>query len=118
MKYLCLVYTDEAVLGAMSKSEFEVFSDEHVTVDEELRKSGHSVAAEALQPAHTATTVRVRQRQAIDYRRPIHRDQGAVDRVLPHRGKGPERRNPGRREDPGGTGGEHRGQADLESPSA
>ena len=60
MKYLCLVYTDEAVLGAMSKSEFEVFSDEHVTVDEELRKSGHSVAAEALQPAHTATTVRVR----------------------------------------------------------
>lgn len=60
MKYLCLVYTDEAVLGAMPKSEFESFSDEHVTVDEELRSSGHSIAAEALQPAHTAATVRVR----------------------------------------------------------
>ncbi len=60
MKYLCLVYSDEKVLGAMSKTEFEVFSDEHVTVDEELRKSGHSLSAEALQPAHTATTVRVR----------------------------------------------------------
>ncbi len=60
MKYLCLVYSEEKVLDAMSKSEFEVFSDEHVAVDEELRKSGHSLVAEALQPVHTATTVRVR----------------------------------------------------------
>ena len=36
---MCLVYTDEAVLGAMSKTEFEVFSDEHVTVDEELARA-------------------------------------------------------------------------------
>ncbi len=60
MKYLCLVYSEEKVLDAMPKSEFEVFSDEHVAVDEELRKSGHSLVAEALQPVHTATTVRVR----------------------------------------------------------
>ena len=60
MKYLCLVYSEEAALAAMSKSEFEVFSDEHVVVDEDLKKSGHSLVAEALQPAHTATTLRVR----------------------------------------------------------
>jgi hypothetical protein len=60
MKYLCLVYSEEKVLGAMSESEFEVFSDEHVALDEDLRKSGHSIVAEALQPAHTATTLRVR----------------------------------------------------------
>jgi hypothetical protein len=60
MKYLCLVYSEEKVLAAMSQSEFEVFSDEHVVVDEELKKSGHSILAEALQPARTATTVRVR----------------------------------------------------------
>jgi hypothetical protein len=60
MKYLCLVYSEEKVLSAMSKSEFEVFSDEHVALDEDLRKSGHSIVAEALQPAHTATTLRVR----------------------------------------------------------
>ena len=60
MKYLCLVYSEERILDAMPKSEFEVFSDEHVVVDEELRKSGHSLVAEALQPVHTATTVRVR----------------------------------------------------------
>jgi hypothetical protein len=44
----------------MPKREFEEFSDEHVAVDEELRSSGHSIAAEALQPAHTAMTVRIR----------------------------------------------------------
>jgi hypothetical protein len=60
MKYLCLVYSEEKVLDAMPKSEFETFSDEHVVLDEELRKSGHSILAEALQPVHTATTVRVR----------------------------------------------------------
>jgi len=60
MKYLCLVYNEESVLAAMSDSEFETFSDEHVVLDEELKKSGHSLVAEALQPAHTATTVRVR----------------------------------------------------------
>jgi hypothetical protein len=60
MKYLCLVYNDEETLAAMPASEFEAFSDEHVTLDEELKKSGHSIVAEALQPVHTATTVRVR----------------------------------------------------------
>lgn len=60
MKYLCLVYTEEKALAAMSKSEFETFSDEHVVVDEDLKRSGHSIMAEALQPAHTATMVRVR----------------------------------------------------------
>lgn len=60
MKYLCLVYTEEKALAAMSKREFESFSDEHVVVDEDLKKSGHSIMAEALQPAHTATMVRVR----------------------------------------------------------
>jgi hypothetical protein len=60
MKYLCLVYSEEAKLNAMAASEFEVFADEHVAVDEALKKSGHSILAEALQPAHTAKTVPVR----------------------------------------------------------
>ncbi len=60
MKYLCLVYYEEKVLDAMPKSEFDPFTDEHFALDEELRKSGRSIVAEALQPVHTATTVRVR----------------------------------------------------------
>ena len=60
MKYLCLVYYDEKTLDAMPKDEFEPFSDAHVVLDEELKKSGRSIAAEALQPVSTAVTVRVR----------------------------------------------------------
>jgi hypothetical protein len=60
MNYLCLVYIEETALNAMPEGEFEAFSDEHVALDAELRRSGHSIAAEALQPVHTATTVRVR----------------------------------------------------------
>ena len=60
MKYMCLVCYDEKTLDAMPREEFEPFSDAHVALDEELRKSGRSIAAEALQPIRTAVTVRVR----------------------------------------------------------
>jgi hypothetical protein len=60
MNYLCLVYLEETALNAMPEAEFQAFSHEHVALDEELKKSGHSIAAEALQPVHTAATVRVR----------------------------------------------------------
>ena len=53
MKYLCLVYIDETRLGEVADSECKANS-------EALRRTGHSIAAEALQSVHTATTVRVR----------------------------------------------------------
>ena len=53
MKYLCLVYLDEKKLDTVPDSEC-------IACGEALRKSGHSIAAEALQSVHTATTVRVR----------------------------------------------------------
>ena len=60
MKYLCLVYYDEKTLDAMPRDDFEPFSAAHVALDEELRRNGQSIAAEALQPVRTAVTVRVR----------------------------------------------------------
>src|SRR5215831_11379264 len=60
MKYLCLVYYDEQTLDAMPRDEFAVFSQEHLALDEDLIKNGHSIAAEALQPVQTAVTVRMR----------------------------------------------------------
>ena len=60
MKYLCLVCFDEKTLDAMPKEEFEPFSEAHVALDEELRRNGNSIVAEALQPVSTAVTVRVR----------------------------------------------------------
>lgn len=53
MKYLCLVYLDEKRLD-------ELPDEDCVAYDTEIRRSGHCIASEALQPVHAATTVRVR----------------------------------------------------------
>jgi hypothetical protein len=53
MKYLCLVYSEERKLEAVADRECLAY-------DAALRESGHCLASEALQPVHTATTVRVR----------------------------------------------------------
>lgn len=53
MKYLCLVYLEPDKLHAVPDSECAVCGDG-------LRQSGVLVAAEALQPVDTATTIRVR----------------------------------------------------------
>ena len=60
MKYLCLVYIEEKKLDAMSKNELDALIDESLAYDEVLRKSGHYLVSEALQPVETAATVRVR----------------------------------------------------------
>ena len=54
MKYLCLVYLEPQKLHAVEDTE--CFS-----CGERLRANGSLIAAEALQPIDTATTVRVRQ---------------------------------------------------------
>jgi len=53
MKYLCLVYGEEARISAMDDQEC-------LEYDAGLRESGRCVASEALEPVATATTVRVR----------------------------------------------------------
>jgi hypothetical protein len=60
MKYLCLVILDEKKLDELSKKEAGALDDESLAYDDELRRSGHFLAAQALQPVHAATTVRVR----------------------------------------------------------
>jgi hypothetical protein len=60
MKYLCIVYADEGDFDAMSESEIATLDEESLANDEELRRSGHLILAQALQPVAAATTVRVR----------------------------------------------------------
>ena len=60
MKYLCLIYDEAQKWNEMSKSETDAIMGEYFTFTEEVRKSGHMLAGEALQPVETATTVRVR----------------------------------------------------------
>ncbi len=60
MRYLCLIYDEEKKVGAMSKSESDAFMGEYGVFTEGIRKTGHYLGGEALQPVQTATTVRVR----------------------------------------------------------
>jgi hypothetical protein len=60
MKYLCLIYNDEKKLDAMPQGERAALAGEALAYDEELRQTGHLIAAQALQGGETATTVRVR----------------------------------------------------------
>ena len=60
MKYLCTVWVDEATLETMTRREHEALNAEALAYDEELRRGGHFLAANALQPAHTATSLRLR----------------------------------------------------------
>jgi hypothetical protein len=64
MRYLCLIYDEEKKLNAMSKSEGEAFMAEYFAFTDAIKKSGHHLAGEALQPVQTATTVRVRNGKA------------------------------------------------------
>ena len=60
MKYLCLIYDDEQQLGTMSKSESDAFMGEYFAFTNAIKKSGHYIGGEALQPVAAATTVRIR----------------------------------------------------------
>jgi hypothetical protein len=58
VKYLCLVYGEEKKLETVADGECLGWG-------ETLRKSGRYIAAEALQPVRTATTVKVRNGKTI-----------------------------------------------------
>ena len=60
MKYLCSVFFEEKKLEALSSEELDALDVESLAYDDVLRKGGHLLAAQALQPVQTATTVRMR----------------------------------------------------------
>ncbi len=60
MKFLCLVYVDEQMLDGLSKEDGAALTREALAYDEELRKGGHFVAANALTRVRTAKSVRTR----------------------------------------------------------
>ena len=60
LKYLCLVYEDQEKIDSLPERESEFIAAETLEYLGELERSGHSIAAARLQPAETATTIRVR----------------------------------------------------------
>lgn len=61
MKYVCMIYQDEAILQKMSKEELGKMTVEYKAFTDAAQKSGQFILAQGLQPTHTATTVRVRE---------------------------------------------------------
>ena len=60
MNYLCLIYGDETRWEQMSKPEMEKTMGEYFEFTDGIKKSGHYIGGNPLQPTRTATTVRVR----------------------------------------------------------
>jgi hypothetical protein len=60
MKYLCLIYGDETQWQKMPMAEAEKVYGEYFAFTDGLKKSGHYIGGNPLQPTHTATTVRMR----------------------------------------------------------
>jgi hypothetical protein len=60
MKYLLMCCHEEKELDAMPKSECDAVMEETMAYCEALKKSGHLIAVEQLEPVQTAMTVRVR----------------------------------------------------------
>jgi hypothetical protein len=58
MKYMCLIYVDEARHAALPAGERSRLEHEAVAYDAKLRASGRYLASDALASARTATTLR------------------------------------------------------------
>ena len=57
MKYICLGYLEAGKFEQMSESERNTVFDECFSYNDELRRNGHLLAEEPLQPANTAVTL-------------------------------------------------------------
>jgi len=60
MQYLLLIYDPEKAWAEMPEAERNKLFTEYMTFTNDIKTSGHYRAGDALQPTHTATTVRVR----------------------------------------------------------
>jgi hypothetical protein len=60
MQYLLLIYDPEKTWATMPEAERNQMFGEYMTFTNDIKASGHYRAGDALQPTHTATTVRVR----------------------------------------------------------
>jgi hypothetical protein len=60
MKFMFAIYHEENVLDAMPEAEMQDLVDSAIEYSEELRRSGHYIASDALERTQTARTVRVR----------------------------------------------------------
>jgi hypothetical protein len=65
MRYLCLIYFDEQLLADMPAAERNTLNAAHLDFNDELRRTGHFLLAEALDPPRTGSIVTVREGRTV-----------------------------------------------------
>jgi hypothetical protein len=60
MKYLLLIYSNEADWAHFSEADQTAIFEEYMAFSRSIKRAGNYISGEALQPIATATTVRVR----------------------------------------------------------
>lgn len=65
MRYLCLIYLDEAEMAALPAGEMDALNAGHLDLNDELRRTGHFIEAEALRPSGEAVHLRRGKRAAV-----------------------------------------------------
>ena len=78
MKYICLGYLEPGKFENMSESERNTMLDECFSYNDELRRNGHLVAEEPLQPANTAVTVSWKNGKGCSDGRSVRGNEGAI----------------------------------------
>ena len=66
MRYLILINDPESAWAKMAKSDTDAMMGQYFKYTEEMRAAKVLLAGEALQPVHTATTVRVRNGKTVN----------------------------------------------------
>jgi len=82
MRYACLLYLDAMELEASTDAERARLRGESDACETDLRRSGHLVAAEALESVGAATTVRVRDGRPLAVDGPAIEGPEQLTRVL------------------------------------
>ena len=95
MKYLLLCCHEEKKVDSMSKSELDAIMEETMSYCEVLKKSGHLLGVEALEPIQTAMSVKVRNGKLSVTDGPFAENEGAARGVLPDQRPRLERGDPG-----------------------
>jgi len=60
MRYMLLIYTREADRKGLSEKDKGALYGQYMAFSDSIKKTGHYVAGDGLEPTATATTVRVR----------------------------------------------------------
>ena len=80
MKYVCLGYYDKGKFDGMTEGEQHAMFDSCFEYDDHLRANGHFAGGEALQPAETALTSVLEERQSRNHGRSLCGNQGTTRR--------------------------------------